>query len=82
MAFLFNKVSKKSVTVYRQKKCRKNPCDMCKTADSCIIMPPSALLSEKNPDVSCQLFLQIDQPLGDVLGNLIRRLVLVQIAVE
>ena len=38
--------------------------------------------SQVLPDVDRQLFLQVDQSLGDVLGDFVRRLVLVEIAVQ
>lgn len=57
---------------------------VCKVYDQ--IVSDNVAVSRENTlqiaaDIDGQLFLQIDQPLGDILGDLVGGLVLVQVAV-
>ena len=44
--------------------------------------PSTSMASQKIPQIHRQLFLQLDQPLGDVLDPLLGRLILVQVLVQ
>ena len=43
---------------------------------------PNAMLSQKCPHLICELLLQMNQPLGDILGFLAGGFVLIEVAIE